>query len=100
VIAAAGNEAISLDDAVAAGWAYPPCSSPAANVICVGASDTDTGSMTTFSNYGTTSVDLYAPGTSVCNGAPSKPWHHQSKHPVLKTPLACLAPCKPCIAAV
>lgn len=41
-----------------------PCASPAANVICVGASDQN-DNRASFSNYGASSVDLYAPGTNV-----------------------------------
>jgi subtilisin family serine protease len=46
-----------------------PCDSTAENVVCVGSSDwTDT--MSRFSDYGTTSVDLVAPGSSIYAAKP------------------------------
>ncbi|MBA2580211.1 MAG: S8 family serine peptidase, partial [Thermoleophilaceae bacterium] len=47
-----------------------PCNYPLANVICVGASDQDDG-LATFSNYGSTSVDLAAPGRSTLSAYPA-----------------------------
>ena len=59
-VAAAGNEDNNNDGATPS---YP-CSYPLENVVCVGAVSGD-GSITDFSNYGTTSVDLAAPGRSI-----------------------------------
>lgn len=41
-----------------------PCNYTSTNIICVGASDQD-DVITDFSNYGTTSVDLTAPGSNI-----------------------------------
>jgi thermitase len=46
-----------------------PCDLPAPNLICVGATD-NRDSVTTFSNYGATSVDLFAPGQSILSTWP------------------------------
>jgi thermitase len=56
---AAGNNANDNDD-------FPtyPCSEPHANIVCV-ASSTSSDDMSSFSNFGATSVDLAAPGSSV-----------------------------------
>ena len=59
VVAAAGNQG-SNNDAVPT----TPCTLPQANLICVAALG-KTGSLAGFSNYGTKSVDLAAPGTSI-----------------------------------
>jgi subtilisin family serine protease len=59
-VAAAGNAAVS-DDGSSASY---PCADSAANVICVAASN-PSDELTSFSNYGTTSVDLAAPGVNI-----------------------------------
>ncbi len=41
-----------------------PCNAPSANVLCVGATDSR-DQPTVFSNYGRTTVDLFAPGNDV-----------------------------------
>ncbi len=46
-----------------------PCAYPEPNLICVGASRPD-DSATSFSNFGATSVDLFAPGESVVSAVP------------------------------
>src|SRR3954447_21515942 len=43
---------------------YGPCALPAANIMCVGASDQN-DRRASFSNYGATSVDVFAPGTAI-----------------------------------
>jgi subtilisin family serine protease len=43
---------------------FYPCDYPVATIICVGAS-TQSDQLASFSNYGTSSVDLAAPGTNV-----------------------------------
>lgn len=58
-IAAAGNESQNVDAAP-----LYPCAFPYANVICV-ASTTQAGGLSSFSNFGPTSVDLGAPGTDI-----------------------------------
>ena len=59
-VVAAGNDAADSDTA---GDAYP-CALPEANLICVGASDNQ-DAIADFSNYGDTSVDLFAPGVGI-----------------------------------
>ncbi len=56
-VVSAGNDAA---DAAA----YMPCNSPAANVVCVGAS-TNVDEPADFSNVSATAVDLFAPGAYV-----------------------------------
>jgi subtilisin family serine protease len=63
-VAAAGNE--GKDDDAAPVY---PCATPAANVICVAATDQN-DALAPFSNYGKTSVDLAAPGTNVLSTQP------------------------------
>lgn len=58
-VVAAGNDGVDTDLT-----AYAPCTSPAPNVICVGAS-TNRDARATFSNYGLTTVDVFAPGVLV-----------------------------------
>ncbi len=59
-VVAAGNDGVDVDQ----GMAAYPCSSPAANVLCVGASNPD-DTVAYYSNVGATSVDLFAPGTQI-----------------------------------
>jgi subtilisin family serine protease len=58
-VVAAGNDGQNND-------AIPsyPCALPQANVVCVGATDSR-DAPASFSNYGATTVDLYAPGVSI-----------------------------------
>jgi thermitase len=58
-VVAAGNETNNNDQ-------FPvfPCNATAANLVCVGAS-TKTDGMASFSNWGATSVDLFAPGSLI-----------------------------------
>jgi thermitase len=62
-VVAAGND--GTDEA-----AHPtyPCSSPAANVLCVGASDQDDRVLPA-SNTGSEAVDLFAPGSQILTDA-------------------------------
>ncbi len=59
-VVSAGNDTLDLES----GTDYFPCEAPAANVLCVGASD-NRDAIADFSNYGTTAVDVFAPGVSV-----------------------------------
>lgn len=63
-VVAAGNAASDID-------AVPsyPCSYPAANIVCVTASDR-ADQLASFSNYGATTVDLAAPGVGVLSTYP------------------------------
>jgi subtilisin family serine protease len=65
-VVAASNEG-SNNDAVPS---YPSCY-PNANIISV-ASITSTGALSSFSNYGLTTVDLGAPGSAIYSTIPSK----------------------------
>lgn len=58
-VVAAGNQGVDDDNVV-----EDPCDAPYANVLCVGAS-AQNGSAASFSNYGASSVDLFAPGVSI-----------------------------------
>src|SRR4051794_1308765 len=63
-VVAAGNDNVNTDLI-----AYAPCTSPAPNVICVGAS-TNRDARAYFSNYGKTTVDVFAPGVSIMSTWP------------------------------
>ena len=58
-VVAAGNDNVNTDQTP-----YAPCTSPAANVVCVGASN-NRDERASFSNYGRTTVDLFAPGVQI-----------------------------------
>ena len=60
-VVSAGNDGFNLD---APGFDDYPCEVPAANVICVAATDQG-DAVATFSNYGAAAVDLGAPGVRV-----------------------------------
>jgi thermitase len=63
-VVAAGNDSANTDVT-----AYAPCTSPAPNVICVGAS-TNRDARAYFSNYGKTTVDVFAPGVTIVSTWP------------------------------
>jgi subtilisin family serine protease len=65
-IAAAGNETTNND-----ATPHYPSSYSNANVIAVGAL-TNTGAVASFSNWGATSVDIFAPGASIASSVPVK----------------------------
>ena len=72
-VAAAGNGGSDgVGDDVDSRAEYP-CATAAANVLCVGASDSD-DRLATFSNYGSSTVDLYAPGVDVISTYAAKPF--------------------------
>jgi thermitase len=58
-VVAAGNDSVNTDLVP-----YAPCTSPAPNVVCVGAS-TNRDGRAPFSNYGATTVDVFAPGVTI-----------------------------------
>ncbi len=58
-VVAAGNDSLDTDVT-----AYAPCTSSAANVVCVGASN-NRDARASFSNFGATTVDLFAPGVTI-----------------------------------
>ena len=63
-VVAAGNDEADLETTP-----HYPCSYPEANMLCVGASDQD-DELAGFSNYGATSVDLFAPGVDIVSDFP------------------------------
>jgi hypothetical protein len=72
-VVAAGNDSADDDDPAQASY---PCALPEANVVCVGASD-ESDQPASFSNYGATSVDLFAPGVDIAStyfDAPDSYW--------------------------
>jgi len=64
VVAAAGNDGADND-----GVGSYPCNYDLANVVCVAASD-QSDALAGFSNYGSTTVDLAAPGVSIASTYP------------------------------
>ena len=69
-VAAAGNGGANID--APGGPRSYPANSTMPNVVTVAAID-QLGRVASFSNYGTTSVDLSAPGTNVLSAIPSEP---------------------------
>jgi thermitase len=65
-IVAAGNDGVNNDG----GNPHVPCNLTNANLVCVAAT-TQTDGLAGFSNRGTTSVDLGAPGTNILSTIPS-----------------------------
>lgn len=68
-VVAAGNDAADNDQAQTAEY---PCALPEANVICVGASDQNDGPAN-FSNFGASSVDIFAPGVNIVSTYDASP---------------------------
>jgi subtilisin family serine protease len=60
VVVAAGNEGADNDTEP-----HTPCALPNPNLICVAALERNTGTLAGFSNYGASTVDIAAPGTSI-----------------------------------
>jgi hypothetical protein len=69
-VAAAGNGGANID--ASGGPRSYPANSTMPNVVTVAAID-QLGRVASFSNYGTTSVDLSAPGTNVLSAIPDQP---------------------------
>jgi subtilisin family serine protease len=63
-VIAAGNDGVDNDVSP-----HGPCALPAANILCVGASDQN-DNRASFSNYGAASVDVFAPGTAILSTYP------------------------------
>jgi thermitase len=66
VVAAAGNESANNDSGTTPSY---PCNFSHDNVVCVAALDQNF-SLASFSNYGTTSVDISAPGVNITSSWP------------------------------
>lgn len=62
-VASAGNSGANVDQS-----ASYPCEDPAPNVICVAAADSS-NRLASFSNYGSSGVDLAAPGVAIPSSA-------------------------------
>lgn len=74
-VAAAGNgneSGVGINLDAPNGPRFYPANSTLPNVVTVAAID-QTGKLASFSNYGTTSVDLSAPGTNVLSSVPPQP---------------------------
>jgi subtilisin family serine protease len=65
-VVAAGNDGTNNDDP---STPFYPCDAPEPNVICVGASDQN-DQPAWFSDYGATTVDLFAPGVNILSTYP------------------------------
>jgi thermitase len=63
-VVAAGNDGDNVDVTP-----HYPCAYTEANVLCVGATDAG-DDLASFSNYGTTAVDLFAPGVDIASTYP------------------------------
>ena len=64
-VVAAGNDGEDVDVTP-----HYPCAYTEANVLCVGATDSD-DDLASFSNYGRTAVDLFAPGADIVSAYPA-----------------------------
>jgi thermitase len=64
-VAAAGNDGDNVDVTP-----HYPCAYTEANVLCVGATDSD-DELAGFSNYGSNAVDLFAPGVRIASAYPT-----------------------------
>ncbi len=64
LVAAAGNDAVDVDSSP-----QYPCAYDLPNVVCVAAHD-NTGTLSSFSNFGALGVDLAAPGRDVLSWTP------------------------------
>src|SRR4051812_10592027 len=73
-VVAAGNAGADIEPA---STTYFPCEVPAANVVCVGASD-QADARAGFSNVGATAVDLFAPGRSIVATVPTGAYAYMS----------------------
>jgi thermitase len=69
-VAASGNEGNDAGGVL-------PCNLPQPNVVCVGASDYH-DQRPSFSNYGATSVDLFAPGVRIMSTLPGEDYDYQT----------------------
>jgi subtilisin family serine protease len=69
-VAAAGNAGLNID--APGGPRFYPANSVQPNVVTIAAID-QTGHLASFSNYGTTSVDISAPGTNILSSIPDQP---------------------------
>ena len=74
IVAAAGNYGIDIDDFV---LPFVPAGFDLDNIISVGSSD-DADAMSSFSNYGKDSVDLFAPGSSILSTVPTNAYATKS----------------------
>lgn len=70
-VTAAGNSGQDNDAGIVL-----PCDVPRRNVVCVGATDYD-DERASFSNYGATSVDLFAPGVRILSTWPGDAYRSQ-----------------------
>jgi subtilisin family serine protease len=71
-IVAAGNASADVDTS-----AYYPCKLTYANILCVGNSQQG-DTLGYLTNYGATTVDLFAPGTTIYSTTPGNTWAYKS----------------------
>ncbi|MET0685586.1 MAG: S8 family serine peptidase [Solirubrobacteraceae bacterium] len=70
VVASGNGGADGVGDDVDHGRGEFPCAHEEPNVVCVGATD-QSDALAPFSNFGATSVDLFAPGTAIVSSIPA-----------------------------
>ncbi|MBJ7471695.1 MAG: S8 family serine peptidase [Solirubrobacteraceae bacterium] len=73
-VVAAGNSGINVDGGGSTAY---PCAYTYSNVLCVGAS-TSSDTAASFSNHGSTSVDLFAPGEQIASTYPGNSYVYMS----------------------
>lgn len=74
VVAAAGNEQVNLDHYTLMGFFYGPCNIPLPNILCVAATGPSDQFMSAFSNYGSLTVGVAAPGSNILSTWLSECW--------------------------
>ena len=92
-VVAAGNEGQNNDNPSTAQY---PCAYALRNILCVGASDGNEA-RADFSNFGATSVDLYAPGVDIASTMLGQYWRSAgtsmaTPHVAATAALACGSP--------
>ncbi|SHJ34691.1 Subtilase family protein [Dethiosulfatibacter aminovorans DSM 17477] len=75
--AAAGNDGYDMDFYGMFGYHHAPATYPNENIVSVASIDSD-GSLSYFSNYGRTSVDLVSPGRSILSTVPGDSYGYKS----------------------
>jgi thermitase len=76
-VAAAGNESLNMDTGLTADPMFPGGFEDLPNLVVVAASDS-TGTMASFSNFGSAHVEVAAPGDSIISTIPGGGWMSMS----------------------
>ena len=79
VVASGNGGADGAGDDVDGGTGEYPCALPEPNVVCVGATDQH-DALAPFSNFGATSVDLFAPGAAIVSAFPAARASHLDRY--------------------